>query len=154
MKRLLTLLGALAIGSSVTAQEFHGGLSLDYAKPHSGNGQTVVSFMGGVMMGGPAFKYGVEAEVGLPVGGNTDYEAARLRLLGSYDFGDYTFLAGVGATQYAATADDVGGRNYSLGVQRAISDRVILRAEFIRDFMDDTYPDTTTTRIGMLYSFY
>lgn len=154
MRRLLTLLGALAIGSSVAAQEFHGGLSLDYAKPHSGNGQTAVSFLGGLMLGGPAFKYGVEAEVGLPTGGNTDYEAARLRLLGTYEEGDYTYLLGAGATQYGATTGDVGGRHFSVGLQRAVSDRVTLRAEFIRDFMDDTYPDTTTTRIGMLYSFY
>ena len=154
MKRIITLLGALVIGSSVTAQEFHGGLSLDYAKPHSGDSQTSVTFMGGVMLGGPVFKYGIEAEAGLPLGGNTDYDVARLRLLGSYDLGNYTVLAGAGVAEYDTPGGTVDGDSLSLGLQRAISDRVTLRAEFVRDFMDDGVPDTTTTRVGMIYNFY
>lgn len=154
MKRILTLLGALVIGSSVAAQEFHGGLSLDYAKPHSGDSQTSVTFMGGVMFGGPVLKYGVEAEAGLPLGGDTDYDTARLRLVGTYAFDNYTVVAGAGVVEYDTFGGTVDGESVSLGLQRAISDRVTLRAEFVRDFMGDGVPDTTTTRVGMIYNFY
>lgn len=153
MKRLFLMLSALVIGSSAAAQDIYGGLTLDYAKPHSGDSQTAASILGGAMFGGPALKYGIEAEFGLPLAGNTDYDTARLRLMGSYDFGDYTVLAGAGVTQYAMPLGDVDGESYSLGVQRAISDRVTLRGEFIRDFMDAGVADTTITRIGAIYNF-
>ncbi|MBE0412473.1 hypothetical protein [Yoonia sp.] len=154
MKKLLILAGALAIGTSAAAQEFYGGLTLDYAKPHSGDSQTAASLLGGVMFGGPVFKYGAELDFGLPLAGDTDYDTTRLRAMASYDFGDYAAIAGAGVVQYDTPLGDVDGQSLSLGVQRAISDRILLRGEFIRDFMDDGVADTTTTRVGAVYRFY
>ena len=154
MKRILTLLGALAIGSSVSAQEFRGGLSLDYAKPHSGDEQSAVTFMGGVMFG-QALKGGLELEAGLPTGGDSDYDTSRLRLMGEYDFGRYSVVAGVGVVQYdSSSIGEVDGETASLGIAGDISDRVALRFEFLRDFMDEGASNTTTSRIGLIYNFY
>lgn len=154
MKKIALLLGALTIGSSVAAQEFYGGLSLDYSLPHSGDSQTAASLIGGVMFGGPVLKYGAEADFGFPLAGDAEYDTVRLRAMGSYDFGDYTVLAGLGVTEYSVGNASADGQNVSVGVQRAISDRVTLRAEFIRDFMEDGVSNTTTTRIGAVYYFY
>ena len=158
MKTILAALCALCVGSAATAQEFHGGLAFDYGKPHSGEDQSGLSWLGGVTFGGPTFRYGFELDVGTPFGGNTDYDTNRLRLMGFYDIGDYTILGGVGVTRYQFGDDDNDGSNVSIGVARDFSDRWALRGEFIRDFMDEDFDGftdaVTTTRLAMIYRFF
>ncbi len=158
MKTILAALCALCIGSAATAQEFHGGLGLDYGKPHSGEDQAGFSWLGGVTFGGPTLRYGVELDIGMPLNGNTDYDTNRLRLIGMYDIGDYTILGAVGVTRYQFGDEDNDGSNFGIGVERDFSDRWSLRGEFIRDFLDEGFGGftdaVTTTRIAMIYRFF
>lgn len=153
MTRLSAMLAALIVASPVAAQEFHLGLSGDYALPHSGEDQYAVSFIGGVMYRVDALRFGLELDLGLPLAGQTDVETGRFRILTSYDVGDYAVLAGAGVSEYSTIVGSAGGENYSIGVERDWSERVTLRGEIIRDFMSSTVPDTTITRLGLIYKF-
>lgn len=145
---------AVVAASGATAQEFHGGLSLDYASPTEGDSQTAFSGIAGVTFGRDTLTYGVEAEAGVPLGGNTDYDTTRFRIIGLYDLGGYEILGAAGFTRYGLTDDSEDGTNFGLGVQRAYSDWTTLRAEFIRDNMsNDDVPDATTARVGILFNF-
>ncbi|PUB12078.1 hypothetical protein [Yoonia sediminilitoris] len=158
MKHLLAA-GALAMAATgattaAWAQEFHAGFSLDYASPTEGDSQTAISGIAGVTFGRDVLTYGVEAEAGVPLGGNTDYDTTRFRAIGLYDLGDYEVLGAAGFTRYGLADDSEDGVNFGLGVQRDYSDWTILRAEFIRDNMSsDNVPDATTARIGVLFNF-
>ncbi len=154
--RILAALGiAISVSGAASAQDFYAGVGVEYAYPHSGDSQTAVPILGGVTFGGPTLRYGIEAEGSVPLLGNQDYNAARLRLIALYDFGNFDALLAGGWTRYDFSAhDEDDGTHLALGFQRDLSERYTLRGEIIRDFMDDSFTAAvTTTRFAVVYSF-
>lgn len=155
MKSLIFGLYMVAIGSAASAQDFYAGASLDYMYPHSGDTQTVGSFIGGVGLGrGVNYRYGAELEFGGHVAGDADYNTQRFRLWGTYDVGQVAIRVAGGVTQYDFDDANPEGYNLGIGVERDFSPRITFRGEFIRDFMEDNFTAAvTTTRVGVLYNF-
>ncbi len=154
MKCLFPFVIAATVGSAAHAQDAYVGAGLDYHYPHSGDGQTVTSVIGGLGFDTGYFGIGAEAEYGLRVGGDNDYDTARVGGWLSYDWSDYTFRVSGGITEYYFEDDNAGGFNFGLAAEREVSPNLVLRGGFIRDFMDDIFTEAvTTTRVAVLYSF-
>lgn len=140
--------------TALHAQDVYVGAGLDYMYPHSGDAQTVGSAIAGLEIDAGPFSVIGEAEYGAQIAGDNDYDTARVRVLGSYDWGDLTLRAGGGITEYYFDDDTASGYNFGLGAERVLTDTLTLRGEFIRDFMDNTFTAAvTTTRIALLYTF-
>jgi opacity protein-like surface antigen len=155
MKTLIFAICAAALGTASQAQDFYAGATLDYLYPHSGDTQTVGSFIGGVELGSiSAIDYGAELEFGGHLAGDADYDTQRFRLWGRYDLGNVAVRVAGGVTQFDFDNSNPEGYNLGVGVENEVSQRVTLRAEVIRDFMEDTFTAAvTTTRIGVIYNF-
>ena len=154
MKRLALVIIVAALGSAAVAQDAYVGAGIDYHYPHAGDAQTVTSAIAGLGFDTGYFGIGAEAEYGLRVAGDNDYDTARVRGWLSYDWSDYTFRVAGGITEYYFEDDNTGGFNAGIGAQREVSPNLTLRGEFIRDFMDNTFTSAiTTTRVAVLYSF-
>lgn len=154
MKPLIPALLAVTLGTAAAAQDVYLGGSLDYLFPHSGDAQTVGTVIAGLGIDAGPFAVIGEAEYGAQIAGDNDYDTARVRVLGSYDWGDYTLRAGGGVTEYYFNDDTSGGFNFGFGAERAVTDTLTLRGELIRDFMDNTFTAAvTTTRLAVVYGF-
>lgn len=154
MKPLITALLVATLGTGAFAQDVYLGGSLDYMFPHSGDAQTVGSVIAGLGIDAGPFAVIGEAEYGVQIAGDNDYDTARVRVLGSYDWGDYTMRAGGGVTEYYFSDHTSGGFNFGFGAERAVTDAFSLRGELIRDFMDNTFTAAvTTTRVAVFYNF-
>jgi len=154
MKRLIPVIIAAALGTAAPAQEVYVGTGLDYLYPHSGDAQSVASAIAGLGFDTGFFGIGAEAEYGMRVAGDNDYDTSRVRAWLSYDWMDYTFRFAGGVTEYYFEDENANGLNFGLGAQREITPVLSLRGELIRDFMDDNFTGAvTTTRVAMLYSF-
>ena len=154
MKPLIPAVFAATLASAATAQEVYVGGSVDYHFPHSGDAQTVGSVIASLGIDAGPFAVIGEAEYGAQIAGDNDYDAARVRVLGSYGWGDYTLRAGGGITEYYFSDDTSGGYNFGFGAERAVTDTLTVRGELIRDFMDSTFTAAvTTTRLAVLYNF-
>jgi hypothetical protein len=154
MKRLIPVIIAVTIGTAGYAQDAYIGAGVDYHYPHAGDAQTVTSAIAGLGFDTGYFGIGAEAEYGLRVAGDNDYDTARVRGWLSYDWADYTFRVAGGITEYYFEDLSTGGFNAGIGAQRELSPNLTLRGEFIRDFMDNNFTSAiTTTRLAVLYSF-
>ncbi len=154
MKPLMPAILVATFGSAAVAQDVYVGGSLDYHYPHSGDAQTVGSVIAGLEIDAGPFAVIGEAEYGTQVAGDNDYDTARVRILGSYDWGDYTLRAGGGITEYYFDDDTAGGYNFGFGAERAVTDTLTVRGELIRDFMNNTFTAAvTTSRIAVVYNF-
>lgn len=154
MKTFIAAMLAATLGTAAHAQDIYVGASADYHFPHSGDAQTVGSLIAGMGIDAGAFAVGAEAEAGFQIAGDNNYDTARVRIWGSYDWHDYTFRAAGGVTEYYFSDANAGGYNAGLGVERAISPNLSVRGELIRDFMNNTFTSAiTTTRVGLIYSF-
>ncbi|MEL6841286.1 MAG: hypothetical protein AAFP85_18530 [Pseudomonadota bacterium] len=154
MKTLIPALLAAVLGNAAYAQDVYVGGSLDYHFPHSGDDQVVGSVIAGLGIDAGRFAVIGEAEYGAQIAGDNDYDTARIRVLGSYDWGGYTLRAGGGVTEYYFADDTAAGLNFGIGAERAVSDTLTLRGELIRDFMEDTFTAAvTTTRVAVIYNF-
>jgi hypothetical protein len=154
MKHLISVIAALTLGTAAQAQDAYVGAAVDYHFPHSGDAQTVGSLVAGLGFDAGYVAVGAEAEAGFQIAGDNDYDTARVRLWTSYDWADYTFRAAVGVTEYYFEDSNAGGNNAGLAVERALTDTLSLRGEFIRDFMDNNFTEAvTTTRVGVFYNF-
>lgn len=143
-----------ALSTAATAQELYLGAGGDYMFPHSGDAQTVGSVIAGFGIETGIYSLGGEVDAGFRLAGDNDYDTLRVRILAGYDWGDYTIRAGGGVTEYYFADDTSGGFNAGFGAERAITPDFTLRAELIRDFMDNTFTAAvTTTRVAVLYSF-
>ncbi|WP_373635271.1 hypothetical protein [Yoonia sp. SS1-5] len=151
MKKIISIVAAGLIGSAANAQDIYAGAALDYGYPHSGDTQTVASLIAGIGLGP---WYGAEVEIGGRIAGDADYGTQRLRAWGTYDLGAVKARFAGGLTSYDLGDSEADGYNLGVGVERNFSDKVTLRGEFIRDFMDDTFTAAvTTTRVAVLYNF-
>lgn len=154
MRIFLTTLTALWLGTAASAQDVYVGGSVDYLLPHAGDSQTVTSAIVGMGFDTGYFSIGAEADYGLRVGGDNDYDTARVRGWLGYDWGDYTVLAGGGITEYYFEDSTSGGFHAMLGPERALTPDLTLRGVFIRDFMDNNFTSAiTASRIAVLYQF-
>ncbi len=152
--KITTLAAAfLCAGSAASAQDIYAGVALDYGLPHSGDAQTAASLLIGGSYSLGTMAIGAEAEYGAAATFGGDYDTARLRLIGSYDFGSVTALASLGGTHYDAGADTFTGYNFGLGAQMPLTSSLDLRGEIIRDMMDDYGTNVTTTRLAAIYTF-
>lgn len=140
-------------GGAAQAQDVYAGVAFDYGSPHSGDAQTAASLLAGASYDTGLLSFGAEIEYGASATFGGDYDTARLRIMGGYDFGGFTALASIGGTRYDAGADTFSGYNFGLGAQVPVSNAIDLRAELIRDIMDDYEADVTTTRIAAIYAF-
>lgn len=154
MKKLLCVAVLTTFGSAASALDFYAGGALDYGYPHSGDAQTLGTFLAGVGIDQGTFGYGAEIELGTHMAGDGDFDTQRLRARGTYDLGVVDATVAAGVTEYDFGNTTYSGYNLGLGVQNAISDNLTLRAEFLRDFMDDSsISAVTTTRIGAVFNF-
>ena len=155
MKRTILAATMAIAATSASAQDFYLGGTVDYATPHSGDEQTSVGLMGGVEFGaGGPLGFAVQGEYSTPRAATNDYDAARLRGLASYDFGGFAAVGGVGVTRYTQGSTDFDGYNFSLGVDAKLGTGPgTVRAELVRDIMDDFGTDVTTARVGYKYNF-
>ena len=155
MRKLIYAASAALLCTGAGAQEFYAGASLDYMLPHSGDSQTVGTLIGGVaVLSTDRYSFGAELELGQRIAGDNDYDTQRYRLWGSYPLGQVAARGSIGITQYDFDGTRAEGAHIGLGVETDVSDRVTLRGEFIRDFMDDAFTDAvTTSRIGVFYNF-
>lgn len=155
MKTIIMAVTMTIAATSVSAQDFYLGGTVDYATPHSGDEQTSVGLMGGVEFGaGGPLSFAAQAEYSTPRAATDNYDAARLRGLASYDLGDFAAVGGVGVTRYTQSGTDFNGFNFSLGVDAKLGTGPgTVRAELVRDLMDDFGTDVTTARIGYKYNF-
>lgn len=136
------------------AQDFYGGVALDYHTPHAGEAHTGGAILAGVTWGAGPLGYGAEVDYATPIDDTDTYDAMRLRGLIRYDFGAFTGIAGVGATRYTLNGTDLNGYNFGLGAEVGVSDALSLRVEIIRDMMDEEYTtNVTATRLGLIYRF-
>ena len=154
MKTLLAA-GVLTVAGSVAAaQDFYVGGALDYAYPHSGDTQTAGSLIAGVDVGYGQYGYGGEVEFGTHLAGGGDFDTRRSRAFGAYDLGAISVRAAGGLTAYERPNETESGYNLGIGVQNDMGRHLSLRAEFIRDFMDEgATAAVTTTRIAAFYRF-
>ena len=153
MKILTAAALALTVANTASAEGLYLGGSVEYLMPHAGDAQVVTSLLGGVGAAVGAYDLGVEAEYGMRVSGENDYDTQRVRFWLGRDLGAYNIRLSAGLTQYdfGSTSDD--GTNMGLGVQRDIGAGA-LRAEWIRDFVRTDYTHaTTTTRLAYVYKF-
>jgi hypothetical protein len=153
MKISAIALAVAMTGSAAHAQDVYAGVAFDYGKPHAGDDQTAASLMAGVSYEVGTLSFGAEVEYGASATFGGDYDTARLRLIGAYDFGGVTALASIGGTRYDAGADTFTGYNYGIGAQVPVTAALDVRAEIMRDMMDDYGTNVTTTRLAAIYSF-
>ena len=148
MKISMIAVAIALTGGAAQAQDVYAGVAFDYGSPHAGDAQTAASLLAGASFDTGLLSFGAEVEYGASATFGGDYDTARLRVIGGYDFGGFTALASIGGTRYTFS-----GYNYGLGAQVPVSNAIDLRAEFIRDMMDDYGANVTTTRIAAIYDF-
>lgn len=153
MKISIIAVAVALTGSAAQAQDVYAGVAFDYGSPHAGDAQTAASLMAGASYDLGTMSLGAEVEYGASATFGGDYDTARLRLIGGYDFGGVTALASIGGTRYNTGADTFTGYNFGIGAQMPVSDVLDIRAEFMRDMMEDYGTNVTTTRIAAIYSF-
>lgn len=152
--RISALAVIIALGAGAAqAQDAYVGVALDYGTPHAGEDQALATLLGGVTFDLGTMSLGAEVEYGAAAALAGDYDTARVRFVGGYDFGDVTALATFGATRYDAGAVTTSGYNYGIGAQFGMTDALDLRGEIMRDMMGTRDTNTTTTRIAAIYSF-
>ena len=154
MKRLIPAAVFMLIGTAAAAQDVYVGGTVEYLRPHEGDTQVVGSAIAGMGFDAGLVGVGAEAEYGLHAGGDNDYDTARVRGWVSYDWGHYTLRAGGGITEYYFGDTNYGGYHAMLGAERALTENLSVRGEFIRDFVDDAFDaGITATRFGVVFNF-
>ena len=152
--RISILAAALAVTAGATsAQDFYAGVGFDYNHPHSGDHQQAATLLLGAAFDVGTLSFGIEADYGAATAFKGDFDTARLRVLAGYDFGNVTAFGTAGGTRYMDGEGNYDGYNLGLGVQGAVTDKIDLRGEMIRDFMSSYDNNITTTRLAAIYSF-
>lgn len=141
--------------SAAAEQSVYLGFGADYGLPHSGEDQVFGSLIAGATFDlWEDVGFGLEGEVGEPIGGDSDRETSRLRGLFTYDFGPVTGIASLGIVQYEVGDTNFEGETVGLGAQMELSERIDGRFEIMRDFNDDDFgTNVTTSRVGVYFKF-
>jgi len=153
MKITTIAIAVALLGGAANAQDMYAGVAFDYGLADTDDSQTVATLLGGVTYDLGTMSISGEVEYGAAAVLGGDYDTARLRLIGGYDFGTVTALASIGGTSFSGDAGDDTGFNFGLGVQAQITNSLDLRGEVIRDVMGDDGTDATTGRVAAIYSF-
>ncbi|ARU01500.1 hypothetical protein [Yoonia vestfoldensis] len=154
MKTLAAIVTALTLANPLHALDGYGALSGDYALPHEGSSDFLITVLGGVVTTGAPFAFGAEAELGLALGANGDFNTRRLRGVARYDFGTVTAFGAAGVDQFVYDNATDTGVSLGLGGELDLQGSMALRGEFIRSFIrDGDTENTTTTRLGLVYRF-
>lgn len=152
--KITTIAIAVALmGGAASAQDMYAGVSFDYGQADNDENQTAASLLAGATYDMGMMSVGAEVEYGAAAVLGGDYDTARLRLTGGYDFGSITALASIGGTRFDDGDNAYTGYNFGLGAQAPITSALDLRGEIIRDIMSDDGSDATTGRIAAIYSF-
>ncbi|MBQ2260065.1 MAG: hypothetical protein II336_01705 [Loktanella sp.] len=154
MKLVLAALTALTFANPLHALEAYGGVSGDYALPHEGDADLLVSVMGGVVTSGFPLAIGAEAEFGLALGSSSEFDTRRLRGVARYNFGTLTAFGAAGFDQFVYSDKTDNALSLGLGGEFDLDGNMAFRGEFIRSFVrDGDTENTTTTRVGLVYRF-
>ncbi|WP_322893868.1 MULTISPECIES: outer membrane beta-barrel protein [unclassified Yoonia] len=154
MKVVFAALAALTIASPSHALEAYGAIGGDYALPHAGDADLLVTVLGGVVTTGFPAAFGAEAEFGLALGSGGDFDTRRLRGVARYNFGTLTAFGAVGYDQFVYEDVTDSGLSLGLGGEFDLQENTAFRAEMIRSFIrDGETENTTTTRVGLVYRF-
>jgi hypothetical protein len=155
MKIVFAAIAALTLAAPLHAQQAYGSISGDYALAHGADeSDLLLTILGGVVSTGAPLAVGVEAELGLALGSGSDFNTRRLRGVARYDLGTLTGFGTVGFDQFVFDANTDNAISLSIGGEFDLQDNIGLRGELIRSFITSgATPDTTTTRVGMVYRF-
>ena len=154
MRLLAAVVTALNLGNPLHALEGYGAIGGDYALPHAGSSDMLISVLGGVATADAPLAFGAEAEFGLALGASSDFNTRRLRGVARYDFGTVTAFGAAGVDQFVYDNVTDTGLSLGLGGEFDLQGNMALRGEFIRSFIrDGDTENTTTTRLGLVYRF-
>ena len=154
MRLLAAVVTALTLANPLHALESYGAIGGDYALPHAGSSDMLISVLGGVATADAPLAFGAEAEFGLALGASSDFNTRRLRGVARYDFGTVTAFGAAGVDQFVYDNVTDTGLSLGLGGEFDLQCNMALRGEFIRSFIrDGDTENTTTTRLGLVYRF-
>ncbi|WP_322891521.1 MULTISPECIES: outer membrane beta-barrel protein [unclassified Yoonia] len=154
MKTLVAVITALTLSTPVHAFEAYGAIGGDYALPHEGESDLLVTVLGGVVTSGSLLAFGVEGELGFALGADSDFDTRRLRAVARYNFGTLTAFGAAGVDQFIYENVTDTGLNLGLGGEFDLQGNTAFRGELIRSFITDgDTENTTTTRLGLVYRF-
>lgn len=154
MKTLVAVITALALSTPVQALEAYGAISGDYALPHEGDSDRLITVLGGVVTSGQLLAVGVEGEFGFALGSGSDFDTRRLRGVARYRLGTLTAFGAAGFDQFVYENTTDSGLNLGLGGEFDLQGNLAFRGELIRSFITDgDTENTTTTRLGLVYRF-
>lgn len=147
--------GAFALGAMTAqaqAQDVYFGLTYGNAIPHSGGNHDKMSLLGGVLMGQSNITYGGEVEFSVADSAGTE-ATSRLRGIVHNELGTIGTFATLGISNYGLEGGgSAEGFNYGLGVDYAITNRIDVRLEAMRDILWGEDP-VTSIRAGVTYGF-
>lgn len=154
MKTLVAVITALTLSTPLHALEAYGAIGGDYALPHAGDSDRLVTVLGGIVTSGQLLSVGVEAEFGLALGSGSDFDTRRLRGVARYRLGTLTAFGAAGVDQFVYGDTTDNGLNLGLGGEFDLQGNLAFRGELIRSFITEgDTENTTTTRLGLVYRF-
>lgn len=154
MKIAFAALTALTLAAPVHAFNAYGGIAGDFALPHEGDSDLLLTVLGGVVAPSFPFALGAEAEFGFAIGTGSPFDTRRLRAVARYNFGSLTAFGAAGVDQFVYDDTTDFGLNLGLGGEFDLQSNTAFRGELIRSFIQDgDTENTTTTRVGLVYRF-
>lgn len=103
-----------------------------------------------VLGGELAYDAGAEMQTG---GRVQKADTLRLKLKGGYDFGRTLVYGVVGAARLDASSGTINGHSVGLGAAYAVSERVILGAEYLHDSFDSNAQKTKADTVSLRLSY-
>jgi hypothetical protein len=154
MKTALALMTALTLANPLHAFEAYAAIGGDYALPHAGDADVLLTVLGGIVTTGQPLAIGAEAEFGLALGSGSNFDTRRLRGVARYNLGALTAFGAAGIDQFVYDNTTDTGLSLGLGGEFDLQGNLALRGELIRSFITDgDTENTTTTRVGLVYRF-
>jgi len=147
--------GAVALfgmAAGAQAQTAYVGLTYGNAVPQVGATHQKLSVMAGALFGFGITSYGGEIEFSVADTAGTE-STSRLRGMVHYDLGALGTFATLGLSDYGLEGGGkANGVNYGLGVDYAVTDRIDVRLEALRDVLWGA-SNVTSIRAGVSYGF-
>ena len=154
VKVLAAAIAAMTLAAPSHALEAYGGIAGDFALPHEGDSDLLLTVLAGVVAPSFPFSLGGEAEFGFGLGTSSPFDTRRLRAVARYNFGSLTAFGAAGVEQFVYSDTTDFGLNLGLGGEFDLEGPTAFRGELIRSFIQDgDTENTTTTRVGLVYRF-